>query len=305
MPFVPPNQPLDVTLPPSEHDSDHLPLGGTDRRALRRLLETRGLVGGLSRPHVTVRLQASDGTRLAASLLPGPPGAPAVVHLHGFGAHRRKPAYAGFVDVLAEHLTVLSVDLRGHGQSAGRSSLGDREVLDAQAAVAWLRARGHDWVAIVGISMGATSAVHTLAHPDPPDAVVAISAPARLHPQPRSAPMARLHTMWTSRPHRVGMRVVTGVRVVPVDDWAAPPDPADVVAASPVPVLLVHGIDDHFFDIAEWDEAARVADVPLWREPTGFGHAEDGLTIDFGRRIAAAVRAAHDQGRFPDREDCP
>lgn len=282
---------------------DHEPLAGGQRSALRRLLEVRGVVGGHRMPNESLTITASDGVRLAATLLPGPAGAPAVVHLHGFGAHRRKPAYAGFSDVLAEKLTVLSVDLRGHGQSTGRSSLGDREVLDAQAAIAWLRGQGHPWVGAVGISMGATSVLHTLAHPEPPDAVVAISAPARLHTEPRTQAMARLHTLWTSPPHRLGLRLVTGVRVVPVSTWTSPPHPEEVIAATSCPVLMIHGIDDHFFDIEEWDRAAAAAGIPLWREPAGFGHAEDGLTAEFARRVTRAVRMVHDVGTFPPRHE--
>lgn len=287
-----------------QRQGDELPLGGQRRSALRRFAEVRGLVGGHRMPHEHVELRAQDGVEIAATFLPGPAGAPALVQLHGFGAHRRKPSYAGFADALAERFSVLAIDLRGHGQSGGRSSLGDREVLDAEAALAWLRDRGHRWVAAVGISMGATTAVHTLVRDAPPDAVVAISSPAHLHPEPRTEPMRRLHQLWTSPPHRAGLRVVTGVRVVPVSQWSSPPHPAEVVPGASRPTLVVHGEDDHFFDVDEWRAAiGDLEAVPLWTEPPGFGHAEDGLTRAFAHRVASAIEAVHAHGRFPRRDE--
>lgn len=274
------------------------------RPAWQRFLEVRGLVGGHRMPHRPVTLVAQDGVRLSASYLPGPPSAPAILHAHGFGAHRRKPAYAGFVDALARYASVLTLDLRGHGQSAGQSSLGDREVLDVDAGLAWLRAHDHEWVAGLGVSMGATSMVHRLCLDDPPDAVVAVSAPPRLHPDPRSAPMQRLHQLWTSPPHRLAFRAVTGVRVVPVRTWQSPPHPVDVVTTTDRPVLLVHGQDDHFFDVEEWRAELRGADAPvLWEEPAPFGHAEDGLSHALAARICRALEHVRDGAPFPARQE--
>ncbi|MFT5223344.1 MAG: pimeloyl-ACP methyl ester carboxylesterase, partial [Glaciecola sp.] len=161
------------------------------------------------------------------------------------------------------------------------------------------------WVAVVGVSMGGTSAVHSLTLADGPDAVVAISAPAYLHAEPRTAPMARLHLLWTSPRHRLGMRAVTGVRVVPVAQWESPPHPADVVARSTTPVLLVHGQDDPYFGVEEWEPIALQHGIPLWAEPVGFGHAEDGLTPAFARRVAGAVHSVWRTGQFPERDERP
>ncbi len=276
--------------------------GASRRSALRRFAEVRGLVGGFSMPHEPVRLRTSDGVTLAASHLPGPPRSPAVVLVHGFAAHRRKPAYAYLADVLARAVTVLTVDLRGHGQSAGRSTLGGNEALDVEAAVDWLRAHGQPWVGAVGVSMGATSVANALGRGVALDAAIAVSAPAHLHPEPRTDAMRRLHTLWTSPPHRAAFRAVTGVRVVHVDDFSPPLHPAEVIPRAGVPTLLVHGEDDHFFDIAEWESIATSSDVPLWREPPGFGHAEDGVTPEFAEALARAILQVHRTGRFPERD---
>ena len=62
--------------------------------------ETRGWLGRHTAASRTVLLETADGVRLDASLLPGPGGrtGPAVVLLHGFNAHRRKPRYAWLAD---------------------------------------------------------------------------------------------------------------------------------------------------------------------------------------------------------------
>jgi len=151
------------------------------RGPVRRCLETRGLVGSFVSAHVDTRLEAADGTRLAGSLLPGPARAPAaVLLLHGFAANRRKPAYARLADGLAQHLTVLALDLRGHGGSGGSSTLGDREAEDVAAGVRWLRRFGHRRVVLVGVSMGATAVLHAASRGSRVDAVVTVSAPAYL-----------------------------------------------------------------------------------------------------------------------------
>lgn len=275
------------------------------RGPVRRYLETRGLVGGHGRPHVHVGLRTQDDVRLVATFLPGPAAdAPAVVMAHGFAAHRRKPAYALLADHLADHAHVLSLDLRGHGSSDGRSTLGDREAFDVEAAVAWLRARGHDRVAALGASMGGTSLLHALARGVEVQAAVAVSVPAVLVRDRSSPPMERMRRIWASSPARAGMRWGIGVHVVPPDQWNHPGDPQDFAADTTAPLLVVHGQDDAWFPI---EDAHRIADAAprstLWLEPTGFGHAEDGFCPGFADRVGRAVSVALDAGRFPSRDE--
>lgn len=280
---------------------------GPERSALRRLAEVRGLVGGLTMPHVDVVVRTEDGVRLRGSLLTGPAGAPALVLAHGFGAHRRKPAYALLADALAQAFHVLTIDLRGHGQSAGTSTLGGSEALDLEAAVRDLRSRGHAWVGAVGVSMGATALLTAVGRGRVDlDAAVAVSGPPHLHEVPRTDPMRRLHRLWTSPPHRVALRLVAGIRLVEVDRFVAPPHPAQVVAAGPdLPLLLVHGTDDHFFPIDEWEgvlAAAPRGAADLWRLP-GFGHAEDGIGPAFAAALSDALRDVAASNTFPPAPD--
>lgn len=274
------------------------------RGVLRAFLETRGVVGGHRQPHVHVRLPAADGTALVGTWLPGPSGdAPAIVLAHGFAAHRRKPAYARLADALAAHAHVLALDLRGHGHSGGHTTLGDREALDVAGAVAWLRARGHDRVVLVGASMGATSVLHALARGTPADAAVVVSAPAELEEEPATEAMQRLKRHWESRWSRAGLRFGLGVRVVAPLRWRHPGHPRDFAAAVDVPLLVVHGDDDAYFPVRDAEVlAAAAACATLWVEPSGFGHAEDGFTADLADRLGIAIATALGDGAFPPRD---
>lgn len=295
-------------MTPSVHPSRPAP-AERRRGPVRRFLEARGTIGGHRAPHEDLVLGTEDGVRLAASYLPGPtlrrdPG-PAVLLLHGFAANRRKPAYAYLADGLAQHRAVLSLDLRGHGASAGSSTLGDREVLDAAAGLAWLRRRGHTHVTVVGLSMGGTTALHASATGLDADAVVAVSAPARFREDPETPGMQKLAQIWRSPWKRHGMRAVIGVRVVAPSRWLAPPHPEELVTRTTLPLLVVHGADDLYFPPTDAEALVRAAAGPatLWLEPAGFGHAEDGVTSAFVADLSGAIAVVEERGRFPDRRE--
>ena len=78
----------------------------------------------------------------------------AVVLAHGFTGAADRPALLRAAAVFAQRAAVITFSFRGHGRSGGRSTVGDREVLDLAAAVAWARSLGHRRVVTVGFSMG-------------------------------------------------------------------------------------------------------------------------------------------------------
>lgn len=280
------------------------------RGSVRRFLEARGTLGGHRSPHTRRGLRTTDGVWLSAAWLPGParsrPTAdvPAVVVLHGFAASAGKPAYARLADTLQHDATVLAVDLRGHGRSGGWSTLGDRERHDVAAAVAALRGDGHRHVTLVGVSMGATSAVHAVATDTAVDALVLVSGPGYLPDEPRTAPLRQLHRHWHSPFSRAVMRWGLRVRVSPPASWSRPRHPADIVPDD-LPTLVVHGHDDAYFPV---DDARALAAGPravLWLED-GFGHAEDGLTPAWCGQLRRALAVQVRTGGFeavarPDR----
>ncbi|WP_369208274.1 alpha/beta hydrolase [Streptomyces sp. PU-14G] len=119
-------------------------------------------------------LRAADGVRIEAAYTPyaaprpgedphtgkgacaadggADPGA--IVLAHGFTGALDKPALRRAATAFSQHAAVVTFSFRGHGRSGGHSTVGDREVLDLAAAVAWARSLGHRRVATIGFSMG-------------------------------------------------------------------------------------------------------------------------------------------------------
>ncbi len=278
------------------------------RSPLRRVADCWGLTPGIGVPHRDVRITTADNVDIGASYLPASTGGPAVILAPGFAGHRRKPTYALLVERLAERVAVLTLDLRGHGTSGGRCTFGAAEVFDVAAAARWLRRRGHPWVGAVGASMGATAVIRAagLARGEPLfDAVCAISAPAvwGLDETPAMRSITRTITVgWYGA--LVGALVHVRIGRNP---WRVRPGPQPPVALvgriAPVPVLLVHGEDDHFFPAEQAYLLYEAAGEPrrLWIESAGFGHAEDGFRRPFADRLAHAVVQVAETGVWPNR----
>ena len=116
-----------------------------------------------------VRFRSRDGLRLAARWLPAEPvGVPdpwrpdprdAILLLHGWSGSCA-PDIVEYGPFLRRTAGVLGLDFGGHGASdAAPTTFGLREVEDVAGALAWLGERGIARVAIMGISMGGTTAI--------------------------------------------------------------------------------------------------------------------------------------------------
>ncbi|HET9381250.1 MAG TPA: alpha/beta fold hydrolase, partial [Streptomyces sp.] len=218
---------------------------------------------------------------------------------HGFTGDVDRPHVRRVAGVLARYGAVVTFSFRGHGASGGRSTVGDREVLDLAAAVAWARELGHRRVVTVGFSMGGSVVLRQAALDGPrsglhPDAVVSVSAPARWYYR-GTAPMRRLHWLVT----RPGGRLVSryGLRTRIHDrDWdPVPLSPVEAVPRiAPTPLLVVHGEQDAYFPVDHPRMLAAAAGDhgELWLEPA-MGHAEHAATDALLHRIGAwaATRA--------------
>jgi uncharacterized protein len=199
-----------------------------------------------------LRLRTADGVALAADAwLPdgvsaGGTGATAVVLAHGFTAHRRDPSVMAMAHDLrdAGHLVIVH-DMRGHGESGGLCTLGDRERFDVAAAVAAARDLAPT-VVVVGASLGAIAALRYAVNDRELAGVVTVSSPARWAVRsPRAAGAAVLTRTGVGRrlARRLGARLDTAWR------WT---DPPEVLAARlPVPLAVVHGTDDRFMPVSE------------------------------------------------------
>ncbi|MEU3597519.1 alpha/beta fold hydrolase [Streptomyces sp. NPDC006798] len=259
-------------------------------------------------------LRTSDDVRIEAIYQPGrgtragreTGRTPAIVVAHGFTGSADRPAVRRAAAAFAAHAAVVTFSFRGHGRSGGRSTVGDREVLDLAAAVEWARALGHHRVATVGFSMGGSVALRHAALYSAArggrteartDAVASVSAPARWYY--RGTPqMRRVH--WViSRPlgravGRYGLRTRIQRR-----EWdPVPLSPVEAVPLiAPTPLLIVHGDRDRYFPLDHPRSLAAAGPAELWLEP-GMGHAENAAPGPLLERLAdwLADRAARSDG---------
>ncbi|MGH9064584.1 MAG: alpha/beta hydrolase, partial [Acidimicrobiales bacterium] len=181
-------------------------------------------VGGWARKYVVppryrrrerLSLIAGDGTRLSVARLEGPPSAPlAVVLVHGFVNWSRAPAIHALAHRLAADVHVVVPDLRGHGRSGGRCTLGRTEIHDVAAAVA--AAPPGLPVVTVGVSLGGAAALLHAGTYGGVAGVVALSPPASWGPYDRGGSL-RIQR-WVATPvSRAVLATLLRTRVAP--DW--------------------------------------------------------------------------------------
>lgn len=178
-----------------------------------------------------VTLSGADGIRLRGWYVPSRNRA-AVVALHGTGSSRL--GVAGHARLLARHgYGVLALDLRGHGESDGRSTSAYwKNDEDMDAAVEWLAARPEvdpARVGMLGVSHGAEVSLRTAARHDAVRAVVsegAMGGPADARAAGASLPvLAQLGALF-------GLSILlTGETVTP--------DAELVERIAPRPLLLI------------------------------------------------------------------
>jgi alpha-beta hydrolase superfamily lysophospholipase len=195
-----------------------------------------------------------------------------------------------FVERLAERLRVYAFDLRGHGLSGGACTFGDRELLDVDAVAGRAREETGGPVATLGASMGGIAVLRQAALLGGVEAVVTVSTPARWDGH-TSRPVRQMQ--WLTATDR-GRRMARALGVRVAGSWSRPEEPEDVVARiAPIPLIVVHGRDDHFFDVSEAHRLYDRAGEPkrlLVGAP--FGHAEDGFSPAFADLISERILAA-------------
>ncbi|MFI5823858.1 alpha/beta hydrolase family protein [Streptomyces rishiriensis] len=249
-------------------------------------------------------LTTADGISIDSVYEPGdvvydacgsPVRRPVFVIAHGFTGDVDRPHLRRVAAVFARHGAVVTFSFRGHGRSGGRSTVGDREVLDLAAAVGWARSFGHTRVVTVGFSMGGSVVLRHAALPGQTvDAVVSVSAPARWYYR-GTAPMRRLHWMVTRPAGRLVGRYGFRTRIHHRDWDPVPPSPVESAPKiAPTPLLIVHGDRDGYFPL---DHPRMLAEASaghgeLWLEH-GMGHAEHAADDALLARIAdwAVARA--------------
>ncbi|MFF9206016.1 alpha/beta hydrolase [Streptomyces sp. NPDC014986] len=215
---------------------------------------------------------------------------------HGFTGDADRPHVRRVARALTRYGGVVTFSFRGHGASGGRSTVGDREVLDLAAAVGWARELGHARVVTVGFSMGGSVVLRHAADGARAgvDAVVSVSAPARWFYR-GTAPMRRLHWLVTRPAGRLVGRYRLRTRIHHRRWDPVPLSPVEAVPRiAPTPLLIVHGDRDGYFplDHPRMLAAAAGEGGELWVE-AGMGHAENAAPEGLLRRIGdwAVARA--------------
>ncbi|MFC9846059.1 alpha/beta hydrolase family protein [Streptomyces sp. NPDC060223] len=280
------------------------PAGQVTGSFLRPSLETT--------PRTPLRkfLRTVDGITIDAAYDPGtrPSGDLAIVVAHGFTGDLDRPHVRRAAEALSRNAAVVTFSFRGHGRSGGRSTVGDREVHDLAAVVAWARELGHRRVATVGFSMGGSvvlrhAALYGAAGQEQEhgreqgqehgrrteartDAVVSVSAPARWYYR-GTAPMRRVHWLVTQPVGRAVTRCYLRTRIHGRGWNPVPASPVESVPLiAPTPLLIVHGDIDGYFPVDHPRMLAAAAEghADLWLE-RGMGHAEHAADDELLARI--------------------
>jgi len=238
--------------------------------------------------HVQCRdaqIASADGTLLRAWYFePEAANGGSVIVLHGIGASREDVVGLGAVFLKAGY-SVLTPDLRGHGESGGLVTYGIQEEPDVRAWVNWVL-RQPDITRIYGFgaSLGASELLESLNHETRFRAVVAESAFSSF-PEiaiervgritPLASPLVSSGILWAR------LRYGTNLR-----DSSA----LEAIRRSRTPVLLIHGLEDR---LTAPENSRRLADAnpaitQLWMIPAA-GHANAWATAgkEFESRVLA------------------
>lgn len=187
---------------------------------------------------------AEDGIKIAGIHLTPHKSETLIIYVHGFMSgknHRRVPE---FVEACSDFTDVMAIDLRGHGDSEGGSTMSVREVMDVEATVAYARSLGYQRVVLVGSSMGGTTVIRYTALYQNVEAVATIGAFADPNSIRWPTTDAGLKLLYTTGQFGQTWSYVT--RKTRLDHLPHHDDlPYQLVSRiSPRPLLLIHG---------EWD----------------------------------------------------
>ena len=266
----------------------------------------------LARQDVTIPMD--DGVTLAATLyLPegaAPAGGwPAIVFLHAFGRDRSDTnAIAegyGFVD---QGYAILTYDARGHGSSTGLVSVaGPREVADARAVHAWLRARpdvADARIGAWGISYGGGTIFNSLVAGVPWSAVVTVETWTDLYsglmPQGlvKSGAVVGLASSIAEARRDPSLVAVQAAALAgnarAVRPWAAARSSLSKLGSVTAPVFMAQGRRDFLFGIEQATQALRRLRGPKLLYLGLHGHAPSTFPAADTGHLMTRVRAWFD-----------
>lgn len=190
-------------------------------------------------PHQRFTLRTADGVRIQAiDLTNGQRRSDrAVIVCHGAARSKNTLAIVQTCSILAMHYDVFTFDFRGHMESGGIYRGNCDTELDLLAMIDYLSQRGYKHIAIVGWSVGASTALLAAANGSPIEAIVAAAPPPVSLAEYKHIRLLRRAPMMSVP--AVGMAAVSRyMRAMPGDALMNTLDFADRVP--PIPILLVH-----------------------------------------------------------------
>ena len=200
----------------------------------------------------------------------------AILVVPGIFMHRECPEHRLLGDRLAEIADVVTLDVRGHGDSGGAFTWGSREPEDVAALAARLRSE-YERVGGLGFSFGGLHAVLAAAAHRPFDALALVAAPARLFILDHNFATRGL---LRSLPWMLGRRRRL-TRLGLARPWRQPPPVRVVDRISPTPLLIAHGTEDWLIPVKHgrhlYERAAEPKRLALI---AGGLHAENMLAAD-------------------------
>lgn len=209
-----------------------------------------------TKPHAVFSTRARDAIEIRGVHLQC--GSPTLlIYCHGFLGGKNYSHIQHWAQMLNDDMDVIVFDFRGHGESGGATTLGDKEVLDLAAVLNYAARFDYARVVIMGSSMGGAVAIRFAAAAPEVDAVITIGAFA--HKDFSRVAMAGLVLLKWSVSRRVLHRTCT-TRI----ERAQPPyNPRDFVSKiSPRPLLLIHGEYDSLIPLSHARELFAKAREP-------------------------------------------
>ena len=196
-------------------------------------------------PFETVEIRSRDGLLLRARYLHVRDGAPVMIQAHGYRSGGIRDMCGANKIARENGINSLLIDMRAHGRSEGHTlTFGIKERYDILDWISYLQTRfGKETpLFLSGVSMGAATVLMTAELPLP-NAVKGILADS---PYTSPEDIVRVVIKKNNLPENIFFPLVNqSARLFGHVDLRCA-DVRQAVKKSPVPILLIHGTEDHF-----------------------------------------------------------